>query len=59
MTLNFLEGIESFRQRSWDTVLVQAAYNQLLSDALSEAPLACLLAAAWKNYLEPGSMPSQ
>ena len=31
------EGIESFRQRSWDTPLVQATYNQLLSAAQSEA----------------------
>ena len=42
-----LEGIETFQQISWDAPLIQAAYNQLLSDAQSEASWAHLLAAAW------------
>ena len=37
------------RQISWDTPLNQAANNQLLSDAQSEASQARLLAAAWKE----------
>ena len=43
------EEIESFRQISWDTSLVQAAYNQLLSDAQSEVSQAHLIAVAWKE----------
>ena len=39
------EGIGSFRQISWDIPLVHAVFNQLLSDAQSEASRACLLAA--------------
>ena len=46
------EGIESFRQISWYTPLVQASYKQLLSDAQSEDSRDRLLAVAWN---EPGA----
>ena len=52
------EGIESFRQRSWDTPLVQAAYNQLLSAAQSEASQGFF--SSWNSErISFGSMQSQ
>ena len=56
------EEIESIQQISWDIPLVQAAYNQLLSDARSEASRACLLivtqkeSGAWLNTVPVTSM---
>ena len=46
---SFPDEIESFQPISWDTHLVQDAYNQLLRNAQSEASQACLLAVAWKE----------
>ena len=46
---SLFEVIESFWQISWNTPLVQAAYNQLLNNARSEASRVHLLAAAKKE----------
>ena len=51
------KGIESFWQRSWNTPLVQAAYNQLLSAAQSEASQAFF--SSWNlERISFGSMQS-
>ena len=46
------DGIESFWQISWDSPLVRAAYNQLLSNTQSEASQSHLQAETWKESAE-------